>query len=159
MKFIYTRFWVKINRVKLHEGQSVRRPRYGLDGPWSDRRNVQTDPGAHTTVLNCLEGIMRPKHKADHTPPSTPRSPYLCCSLQAFAVCTGSPAVSWLQRSATHQLAAFCPHIPTEKRRAGGTLLAVFPGTGKSSGDRDAHVLQGTTTTRHRGIRIAQYSD
>ena len=159
---MYTRFGVKINKVKLNERQYVRRPRYGLDGPWFDCRNVQTDPGAHTTVLDCLEGVMRPKHKADHTLPSTPRSIQSAdhtdvapCTLSRYV--QGHQYLSWLHKQQCHSPARrLLLSSHTDGKAGGGTLLAVFPGAGKSSGDRGARVLPGAMTTRRRGIGIAQ---
>ena len=147
---------MKIKKVK-------RRPRSGLDGPWFDCRNVQTDPGSHTTVLDCLEGVMRPKHKADHTPPSTPRSKHsgdltsvAPCKLSRYVQGHRYRYLSWLHRPQCHSPARRLLSLQRSSGGLGGTLLAVFPGAGKSSGDRGAHVLQGTMTTRHRGIGIAQ---
>ena len=132
-------------------------------GPRFDFRNVQIDPGAHTMVLDSLEGVMRPKHKADHTPPSTPRSiqsgdlmfvvPYtLSRYVQGHLYLYLYIPWSWLHRQHSHSPAL---RLLSSYRQGsgglGGTLLAIFPGAGKSSCDRDACVLQSTTTTRRRG--------
>jgi hypothetical protein len=94
---------------------------------WLDCRNVQADPAAHTTVLDCLEGVMRPKHKADHTTPSTPRS-LQSGDLIVVAPCTlsryvqGHLYLSWLHRQQCHSPVRRCllSSQPSVKRGVGG---------------------------------------